>query len=407
MRINTIYHKPEEIEKERRRDLGYASFSKRDAYHPFMAEREFVRALNATKIERMLSKPLVAALAYHNQGVNNLSRHPTEPLFVSSSFDNTVILWDMAGREIVRAVQCQSIVRGLALDESGNIYAGQERSVKVLSSSLEYLCEAEVNDVSICGTLNVATANALEIFDMERSRAGQRISASFPRCLESSLLLPHIVVTAENSLVSLIDTRVGTRIASAEAGSQVNALCFSPTDAHIFVSANEDKCALLHDIRFAGAPRNIFRGHANAVLALAFSPNGDEVSTGSYDKTIRIFGINDRKSRDVYHCKRMQYVHGLEYSHDSRFLVSGSDDGSIRLWKTSAAKRLGPLSRREKDALAYSEALKEKYKDVGEISRISRHRFLPRVLKQELRTIHEAHEARLRRAEGRKREQEE
>jgi DDB1- and CUL4-associated factor 13 len=406
MKINTIYHKPEEVEKERKKDLNHASFSKRDVYHPFMAEREFVRALNATKIERALSKPFVAALTYHNQGVDSLSRHPTRPLFVSSSFDRSVVVWDMEKREILKEMQCSSTVKGLVLDEEENVYAGQGSTVQRLDGDARYLCEAEVNGVSICGTLNVATATALEVFDLERSRAGQRVTATFPKCIASNPLLMHVVAIAERNSVSLIDTRMGARIASTETGLRTNALCFSPVDAHIFVSADEDKCAFLHDMRFIGAPRNVFRGHANAVLAVAFSPEGNEIATGSYDKTIRIFGVDSRKSRDVYYNRRMQYVYGLEYSHDSRLLISGSDDGSIRLWRSSAARKPGPLSRKERDALAYSETLREKYRDVGEISRISRHRFLPKRLKMELKTIHEAHEARLRREEKRRREQE-
>ena len=40
-------------------------------------------------------------------------------------------------------------------------------------------------------------------------------------------------------------------------------------------------------------------------MDLDISPTGKEFVSGSYDKTIRIFEMNDGKSRDVYHGKRM------------------------------------------------------------------------------------------------------
>lgn len=41
-------------------------------------------------------------------------------------------------------------------------------------------------------------------------------------------------------------------------------------------------------------------------MDLDYSPTGREFVTGGYDKTIRIFNVNDGKSREVYHTKRMQ-----------------------------------------------------------------------------------------------------
>jgi len=39
------------------------------ALHPFEAPREYVRALNATKLERVFAKPFIASLDGHRDGV--------------------------------------------------------------------------------------------------------------------------------------------------------------------------------------------------------------------------------------------------------------------------------------------------------------------------------------------------
>jgi DDB1- and CUL4-associated factor 13 len=41
-------------------------------------------------------------------------------------------------------------------------------------------------------------------------------------------------------------------------------------------------------------------------LDLDYSPTGKEFVTGSYDKTLRIFKVNEGRSRETYHTKRMQ-----------------------------------------------------------------------------------------------------
>lgn len=37
-----------------------------------------------------------------------------------------------------------------------------------------------------------------------------------------------------------------------------------------------------------------------------FSPTGEEIVTGSYDRSLRVFDVRHGHSRDIYHTKRMQ-----------------------------------------------------------------------------------------------------
>ena len=61
------------------------------------------------------------------------------------------------------------------------------------------------------------------------------------------------------------------------------------------------------------------------------------------------------------------------YTSDARFVLSGSDDGNVRMWKAKPNDRLGVLDGRERNALEYREALKERWKFDKEISRIQRY----------------------------------
>lgn len=65
---------------------------------------------------------------------------------------------------------------------------------------------------------------------------------------------------------------------------------------------------------------------------------------------------------------------------DNNFIISGSEDTNIRLWKSHASAPMKPMLPREKEKLAYHEKLKKKYKYNTEIKRILRHRHLPKFI---------------------------
>lgn len=48
--------------------------------------------------------------------------------------------------------------------------------------------------------------------------------------------------------------------------------------------------------------------------------------------------------REVYHTKRMQHVICIKWSSDNKYILSGSDEMNIRLWKANAAEKLGVVS---------------------------------------------------------------
>ena len=44
--------------------------------HPFEAEREYQRAMNAVKLERVFAKPFLGSLDGHRDGLTCLAKHP-------------------------------------------------------------------------------------------------------------------------------------------------------------------------------------------------------------------------------------------------------------------------------------------------------------------------------------------
>lgn len=158
-----------------------------------------------------------------------------------------------------------------------------------------------------------------------------------------------------------------------------------------FVTGGEDHNAYLYDMRNMKRSLNVFKDHVGAIMDVDFSPTGQELVTGSYDRTIRIYKFNQGHSRDVYHTKRMQRVFTVRFTMDSRYILSGSDDGNVRIWRAQSSESASVKSSRERTRLEYTRTLRERYKHMPEIRRIERHRHIPKTIKKmgEIKKIEE------------------
>lgn len=73
-------------------------------------------------------------------------------------------------------------------------------------------------------------------------------------------------------------------------------------------------------------------------------------------------------------------VFSVLYSLDDRYVISGSDDTNIRVWKAHANDAVKLLNKREEDARNYSRKLVDKYQYAPEIRKIKRHTHLPKYI---------------------------
>jgi WD40 repeat protein/tRNA A-37 threonylcarbamoyl transferase component Bud32 len=134
----------------------------------------------------------------------------------------------------------------------------------------------------------------------------------------------------------------------------VAAVAFSP-DGRTLLTGSFDKTARLWDAATSQA-RGLPLRHEDEVWAVAFSPDGRTVLTGSKDRTARLWdgATGQPRGQPLRHENEVKAV---AFSPDGRTVITGSFDKTARLWDAATGKPLGqPPLRHEGGvtAVAYS-----------------------------------------------------
>jgi WD repeat and SOF domain-containing protein 1 len=163
---------------------------------------------------------------------------------------------------------------------------------------------------------------------------------------------------------------------------RANDISWSPIEPTVFALASEDHNMYTFDMRNMSSALQIYKDHVSAVMSVDFSPTGQELVTGSYDRTLRLWDAKEgAHSRDVYHGARMQRIFASLFTLDARFVVSGSDDGNVRIWKAKASEKLGIHGGKERAKREYGEKLINRWKTTGDVGRIAKQRKVPKAVK--------------------------
>ena len=80
------------------------------------------------------------------------------------------------------------------------------------------------------------------------------------------------------------------------------------------------------------APETVFNtGHSREVSSVAYSPDGKYLASGAEDNTIKIWETTSGKCLKTLEGHK-QYVSAVSYSPDGQYLASGSFDRTIKIW---------------------------------------------------------------------------
>eukprot|EP00045_Choanoeca_perplexa_P006130 m.52094 g.52094 ORF g.52094 m.52094 type:complete len:451 (+) comp13480_c0_seq5:166-1518(+) len=405
MKVKVLSRDARDYKRKTKHDIHPMQSNPDPSLHPLEAAREYKRALNAVKLERVFAKPFLGSLDGHRDGVHCCVRHPKRlSVVLSGACDGELRIWNLATKKCLYAKTLhEGFVRGVCVTPSARqfITVGQDKTIKIAKMDQVGVEVADNDDVeeaplSIVGAnfftgvdhhrakdMFATSGPAVELWSQTRSEPLRNLTwgVDTTNCVKFNQVETNILATtADDRSITLFDVRASSPMRKVVLAMRSNRLCWNPMEAFNFTVANEDHNLYTFDMRRLDHAINVHKDHVSAVMDVAYSPTGTEFATASYDRTVRIFAVDKGHSREVYHTRRMQRVFCVQWSGDNKYIVSGSDETNLRLWKATAWEQLGTKSARQKTNLEYQEKLKEKFKHHPEVAKITRQRHVPKAI---------------------------
>ncbi|KAI9370200.1 WD40-repeat-containing domain protein [Aspergillus egyptiacus] len=372
--------------------------------HPFERAREYTRALNAVKLERLFAAPFLGQMGEgHVDGVYTMAKDPGSlERFASGSGDGVIKVWDLTTQgEVWHNTAHENIVKGVCwTPERKLLSCAADKTIKLFDpyrTSPEspplatYLGQGAFTGLTHHRDLPyfAASSSQISIYDLSRPSSTPSQTLHWPTSVDTITSVAFnqtetsvLASTAIDRSIILYDLRTSSPLSKLVLKLASNAISWNPMEAFNFAVANEDHNVYMFDMRKMDRALNVLKDHVAAVMDVDFSPTGEELVTASYDKTVRLWNRATGHSRDIYHTSRMQRVFSAKFTPDNKYILSGSDDGNIRLWRANASDRSGIKSARQRTKLEYDQALVQRYAHMPEIKRIKRQRHVPRPIKK-------------------------
>ncbi|KAJ1641465.1 WD40-repeat-containing domain protein [Pavlovales sp. CCMP2436] len=245
MKVKTLSRKAEDFTRERPTDLQPVTRSTKPLLYPFEKAREYVRAVNAVKLDKHFAKPFVGNLEGHCDGA-----------VLSCGDDKVVKLWTLRESQAARATYLSThTLTDIDMHWDGELFAtaGTEMQIWDVSRAKPTnsytwgsgsFTRVRFNPVTMQTRANACTWNPMEAFNFVLASEDHNLYTFDMRKPERALLVH------EDHVVPVLDVD------------------FAPTGTE-FASGSYDRSIRVVDAKFVlsgSVDANIWKAKANAKL---------------------------------------------------------------------------------------------------------------------------------------------
>jgi len=146
-----------------------------------------------------------------------------------------------------------------------------------------------------------------------------------------------LAAALDSGWIELYDLTTGKMMGALEgqSTSEVWTVCFSP-DGNNILSGSLDRAIRVWDVREREC-KWALRGHDEWVNGIAVSKDGGTIVSASGDKTVRIWDTKTMACRSTLRGHE-DFVRSVCVSGDSKSVISASDDCTLRVWDVQTGK---------------------------------------------------------------------
>lgn len=193
-----------------------------------------------------------------------------------------------------------------------------------ISTDGQFAATAGFDDLAILWS--VATREQLTRF--YGHAAGVNAVAFLPAPTDGSR--PRVVTVSDDGTARIWDGNTGKVLHVLEGhAKKVVAVAVSP-DGKTIATGSWDRSVRLWDAE-TGAAMQVFTGHSNSVNDVIFTADGTAVVSAGYDGDVRVWSLDP--SIEPYRFAKVGFpINSIALSSDGETLVTGSSDQTVRVW---------------------------------------------------------------------------
>ena len=284
----------------------------------------------------------------HNAILYHAAFSPNSDKIATAGSDGNVVIWDTTGNKLVTLEALDGDVYYTSFSHDGKriVTAGDDIAAKVWTSEGELITTLEIRE---------DPRFAISVF----------LTAVFSP--DGRYLLTTSIDRLNKNHKAKLWDKYGNELVEYTGHSDLLNSAFFSTDGQMVITASNDNNVRVYTL--SGDLIKILKGHSGNVYSARFAPDGQTIVTVGSDKTVRTWDIAQRfetypdaegisfacfspdcmnlavvKDTVAYlwdltgetaaeYVGHIKLIRSARFSHDGRFVVTASDDGSVKLWE--------------------------------------------------------------------------